>query len=181
MRKLTSLALPLALAACGGAQSAPVTVSNTAPSAAPAADDAVYFELDGRPWRIKAAATHTQPEKYTHRFATAGWTIEVGNWPKSEVFVQTLEEQLAADRERDPNVVVLHQETVGADNWALVDESQGKISGVVLLPGTGDNAMCTFDLPSGSPWQASLDACRLIAQDEGNAMGDGMHDDAAME
>jgi hypothetical protein len=132
--------------------------------APPKAADAAATELlvDGSPWSVAVAGEYSQPDDYQHRVVTPDFTLELTEWPVSEVFVQTLAEHIASIRERSPEAVVHHQADRGSGDFEAVTEAGGKIGGAVVRPGHGTGAMCSFVLAAGSDWSAPLAACQSL-------------------
>jgi hypothetical protein len=124
----------------------------------------VHFSVAGTPWSIRIeGATHTEQE-YVHQFATAGWTLDVMEWPDSTVFVQTLTDHLASARGEDPAVEVLVQEEAAGGGWAAVTRGGGAFHGAVLITGQL-NVMCSFDVPDSADWKPALAACRSVTNE----------------
>jgi hypothetical protein len=121
----------------------------------------VELELGRERWTISAPGAKQTHDKYTYRFTAKSWTIVVAAWPTSSVFIQTIDEQLEALQRRHPDLVVVQQEQRMKSDWVLVVEFGGKVHGVVLRPGFGDNAMCTFDVAAKDS-KVALTACRSL-------------------
>lgn len=171
MKQLTiSLSFAALVAACGGARPAPQTVANSG-GTAPAVADELVVELDGQRWKLAAAGGTVEPDgEYRYRVVTAGYTLDIGGWPDSDAFVQTLEEHLVGYREKGAFEVV-HQADNGRGNFEAIIKSGGKVDVTVLIrpePGM-DGAMCGASLADGSDWQAAADACRSLRRDDGMA------------
>jgi len=171
MRSLSVLALVLT-AACGGAEKPVAPIANSGPAVTPAmpAGDPVAFAIDGSPWMLDVPAEHSMADEYTHRFTTPAWTIEVVEWPDSQVFIQTADEHVASVQ--SSGGTILHQHVDGPHDWVVVSSGNGKVSGAISISGPAQNAMCSFDLAAGADWQPAVEACGKVHADDELEEGD---------
>lgn len=134
----------------------------SAVAAAPDRKSTVALALGRDAWTVTApGAKHTQPSKHGHRFTTKTWSIDVKEWPRSSVFLQTLDEQRAATMKRAPHLVVLRADKRAVADWQFVAAIDGTVHGVVMRPGRGSNAMCTFQV-APKHWRVAVAACETL-------------------
>ena len=155
----------LVATACGG--KAATTTTPAAPTPAPPTPAAsTPFELEGVSWTIAVAGDVAPDPEYGLVMTTADFKLELMPWPRSEVFVQTIPEQLEAARKQYPSVEVLHQADHGPYHFELVIAAPGLVDGTVIMPDPdeGDSVLCSFEVPAGSDWRPALAACNSIAR-----------------
>jgi hypothetical protein len=173
-----AVALGLAVLAGCGADTPPAAPTAPPPAPAPAQPAAepeaappIGFLLDGSPWQIDVAGgTYSKKDEYVHQIATPTFTLDLQEWPTSQVFIQTLGDHLADVRKRDPSAAILHQDDGGEGKFTAVVKATSAINGVVLLPGHGTGGMCSFDLPADGDWKAALAACTTLRPSEGGTI-----------
>jgi hypothetical protein len=130
----------------------------------PARAPPLGFTIDETAWVIEApGARHTRGD-YAERFSTESWTIEVRELPRSDLFAQTLADDLAISAKYHPGREVLFQRDGGPDDWATVTRIADRIYGAQKISGA-TNLLCTFELPRGADWRPALAACGTIRPD----------------
>lgn len=159
---LRTCAFLVALGACGGAQApspqTPVAPVVTAP--APRLDVA----LGGARWTVAVRDATVAAAGDEATVTAPGFTLRLLTWPKSDAFFRTATEHLAGLRGRDPGLAVVLEVDHGPGDWQVVAQTAGKLDGAVLVPGGGDDAMCTFELAEGGDWRAAVDACLTLTE-----------------
>lgn len=161
---LRHLSIVLALGACGGGGAAPGVRKPTAPvdvTPAPRMD----VTLGAAKWTIAVrGATLTPDGQHATKVTAPAFTLHLTAWPRSEAFVRSLTDHLAALREKDPDLQVLHEIDHGDGDFQAVVKTAGALTGAVLVPGMSEDAMCSFDLATETGWRAAIDACLTLTQ-----------------
>jgi hypothetical protein len=160
-----AIVISIVATACGGTAArrpaTPAPIGNTATATAPATAT-FEFEVSGTRWQIDVPGAEQRRDPYGFaQFETLGWSVAVGELPASEVFVQTLQQDLDHVATAHTDYEVLYQRDNGADDWADVVRIENKIYGSRKI--TGAIAVtCSFELAIDTDWHPALAACDTV-------------------
>lgn len=162
--QLRDLAIVVALGACGGggAGGAPAPRAPKPVDVAPA--PRLDVSLGSARWTIAVRDGKVSTDRDGATVVASAFTLQLSPWPKSEAFVRSMTEHIAALSTRDPNLEVLHELDRGDGDFQAVVRTGGGIDGVVLVPGTGDDCLCAFKLGADADWRAAMDACATLTE-----------------
>jgi hypothetical protein len=156
-----SAVIVVVVVGCGGGGARPQAPAGNASAEPVVVGPPVAFTISETRWLLDVpGARHTRGD-YTERFVTSAWTIEVSELPPSDIFAQTLADDLALTAKYHPGHEVLFQRDDGERGWASVTLIDGKIFGAHKITGP-INVLCTFQLAEGDDWRPALAACGKI-------------------